>query len=122
MNNPKFQKHLNDTISARLNTQSGGRHGIVLAYDHTTNTATVAMSAQDSDVIVDLLRNVPCPVQLGVQGVAPEAGRPCWVLFKSGKDNKNAVISHYFNHLYDQFDYGIQNNATTGIPSFLTRM
>jgi hypothetical protein len=122
MNNPKFNKHIDNQIKAKQQTQSSGRHGIILTYNAVQNTATIGLSAPDSDVLIDLLRNVPCPTQIGVQTVAPEPGRPCWVAFKGNKDNNNAVVSHYFNHMYNSFDYPKQSGAATGVPSFLTRM
>lgn len=120
--NPKFDKHIKSMILSHENSKSKGRYGLIMGYDKTTNTATVLLSAPDSDVIGDLLRQVPCPVQLGVQSVSPEPGRPCWVVFKNDRDNHNAVVSHYFNQHYNEFDYSRQTQAMSGVPNFMLGM
>lgn len=99
-----------------------GRYGIIMSYNAYANTATVLLSSPDSDITGDLLTNVPCPIQLGIQHVAPEPGRPCWVMFKNDRDNNNAVISHYFNPLYNKYDDMKHSTAVSGIPSFMTGM
>lgn len=92
--------------------------GVVSSYDRYTNTATVMVSAADSDAIEEILYKVPCPVLLGVQSVAPEPGRPCYVAFKGGNRNQ-ALITHFYNHLYDETDYSRQNKANIALPSYL---
>lgn len=122
MNNPKFQKHLNDHYMDQERSKQKGRYGIIISYDSPTNTATVVLSSPDSDVTGDILTKVPCPVQLGIQTVAPEPGRPCWVVFKNDRDTHNAVISHYFNQFYNKYDHPRQAPADSGIPSFMLGM
>lgn len=100
----------------------GGRYGIVQSYDTRTNTATVLMSSTDSDAVGDILTNVLCPVTLGIQTVAPEAGRPCWVVFKGERNDKKAMISHYFNHRFDTYDYSKQYNTNSSMPRYMLGM
>lgn len=119
IHNPKFENHIKSRISQADSERVKSRYGIVTGYDRTSNTATVLMTASDSDLPSEVLKNVPCPVLLGVQTVAPEPGRPCWVVFK-GNSETFPVISHFFNHSYEKFDYKRQNNASTGIPSFVS--
>jgi len=92
--------------------------GVVASYDRYTNTATVMVSAADSDVVEEIMHKVPCPVLLGVQSVAPEPGRPCYVAFKGGNRNQ-ALITHFYNHMYDEIDYSRQNKADVSLPSYL---
>lgn len=98
-----------------------GRLGVIASYDDVTNTATVMISGEQSDAVEDILRNVMCPVVLGVQSVAPSAGRLCWVVFKNGNYSQ-PLISHYYNHRYDQYDYPKQTQANNGLPSYLLGM
>lgn len=119
IHNPKFEKHIDQKISQRDSEKSRSRYGVITSYDKTTNTATVLLTATDSDMPADVLKNVMCPVIMGVQAVAPEPGRPCWIAFKTDSE-QFPVITHYFNHSYEKFDYKKQTNATTGMPSFIS--
>lgn len=123
MQHELFDKKLRDGViqqsfDRQLEFSSG--HGIILDYDAKTNTATVLMSKPGTDQVGDVLREVLCPTNIGIQGAAPEAGRPCWVDFKSGRNI--AVITHYFNHLYDKYDYIRQTRAVINTPRFLFTM
>ncbi len=95
-----------------------GSLGVIMSYDKHMNTASVAITESDSNIITDILRNVPCPVQLGVQSVCPEPGRSCWVSFKNGSLNQPVIIN-YYNHNYESYDYNKQNRAAVSIPSHL---
>lgn len=122
MPNPKFDKHIKEKISQARAEESANRYGIVMSYDRMSNTATVLLSAPESDGTGDLVRGVLCPVYPGIQMAAPEPGRPCWVVFKDRKGEKFPMISHYFNHNYQKFDYAKQNRHFIGLPRFYTAM
>lgn len=121
MKHPKFDQALENKINNVKQQQSSSGYGVLLKYDPIMNTATVAMAAPGSDAMGELFNDVPCPVTLGVQGVAPTAGRPVWIDFK---DNSNAypVITHYFNHVYHDVDYMRQTQARSTIPRYMLAM
>ena len=122
MPNPKFEKHIKGRVDQYKAEESRSRYGIVMSYDDVENTATVMLSAPDSDGTGDIIRGVLCPVYPGIQMAAPEPGRPCWVVFKDRTGEKFPIISHYFNHNYRKFDYQKQSKHFTGFPRFYTAM
>lgn len=115
--NPKFDQHIDNLMRQATQERAHPRYGVVMSYDSSDNTATVLLSAPDSDSMGDIISNVPCPVYMGVQNVAPEPGRPCWVAFK-GHNDRSPIITHFFNHAFKQYDNVRQNTAKTSIPNF----
>ena len=97
-----------------------GTFGTVISYNSMTNTATVVISKQETNHIDEVLYGVPCPTFIGVQMVAPESGRPCWVVFKNG-DITQPLITHFYNHKYPVFDSPKQVNSNNIIPTYLLR-
>lgn len=122
MPNPKFDQHIKSKIAQERAEESSGRYGVIMSYDKNENTATVLLSAKDSDGVGDLITGVLCPVYPGIQMVAPDAGRPCWVVFKDRKGDKFPMVSHYFNHNYRKYDYKKQTEHFIGLPRFYTAM
>lgn len=119
---PKLTKSIKENIvQAHKNTQMQPGYGIIMDYDSTNNTATVLMSSAASDEPGELLKQVMCPTHIGVQSVAPEPGRPCWVVFKNGTI-ASPIITNYFNHAFDQVDYTKQYQATNPLPRFMMIM
>lgn len=118
MRDNEIAKKIHETISADRAQKPNGVLGVISSYDRYTHTATVIASRPDTDEVEEILQNVPCPVLLGVQAVAPEPGRPCYVVFKGG-NRTQALITHYYNHRYDQYDYSRQTKADVAIPSYL---
>jgi phage gp45-like len=118
-------KQMNTAIQQQVDTKSysktGMRIGVVTSYNAFTNTATVILSEADTDAIDEVLTDVPCPTSIGVQNVAPEAGRMCIVVFKNGAVTQPLIVS-FFNHSYRSFDYVRQNRAGYTIPSYLMSM
>lgn len=96
-----------------------GRFGIIQSYDERTNSATVILSSPDSDAPSDIITDVMCPVILGVQTVAPSPGQPCWIVFKGQRNDKRAVVSHYFNHSFERFNYHKQYSTESSVPRFM---
>jgi len=119
--NPKFTEHIRKLIDQRELEKPRGRQGVIIDYNIEANTATVLLAASDSDLPTDIIKHVPCPTMLGVQPVAPEPGRLCWVAFR-GASEANPVITHFYNHSYAKYDLDRQTNADTGVPRFLFRM
>lgn len=118
---PKFEKRQNQDRSYTDMSQSSGREGVVMAYNEFKNTASVLMSLPKSEGFGAILEDVPCPTIMGVQTVAPEPGRMCWVAFKDSNERK-PIITHYYNHAYFKYDYGIQRNANNLVPNFYSYM
>lgn len=120
MFNPKTQEKLNNYNYLRDQERNGnGKVGIIQSYDPVSNTATVLTAANDSDVPNDIITDVMCPVFPGIQMVAPEPGRPCWIVMKSGFNDRRAMISHFFNHNFSNYDYSKQYSIRSGIPSYM---
>jgi hypothetical protein len=98
-----------------------GRYGVVTSYNSVSHTVTVIISGPSSETADEILTNVPCPVILGIQSVAPEPGRPCWVMFKDGKIG-SPLITHFYNHQYVTYDYPKQSKAPIGIPNYFLEL
>lgn len=119
------KKSIKDCVQQELsnnrNQYPTGVFGVISAYDRYTNTATVITSRPDSDEIDEILNKVPCPVLLGVQTVAPSPGLPCYVIFKGG-NRSQPLVSHFWNHRYDEYNYGPQTKADVALPSYLLNL
>lgn len=119
---PKLTKSIKENIvQAHAQQQAVPGYGIVMNYEPSTNTATVLMASPGSDQPGEIHKEVMCPTNIGVQSVAPEPGRPCWVVFK----NNNIafpIITNFFNHVYDQIDYTKQTKAVNPLPKFMQIM
>ncbi len=121
MDKKNIEECVKGLVQSDRTQHPSGVLGVVASFDRYTNTATVIVSASDSDVVEEILYKVPCPVLLGVQSVAPEPGRPCYVAFKGGNKNQ-ALITHFYNHMYDETDYGRQTQADVALPSYLLNL
>ena len=115
---PEDKAYLKQCINEQRQQYPNGALGVISSYDRYTNTATVIVSRPDTDEVEEIMHRVPCPVLLGVQAVAPEPGRPCFLVFKGG-NRSQALITHYYNHRYDQADYDKQTRSHVGLPSYL---
>lgn len=120
--NPKFDNYIKSQADRTSAQQATSRYGIIQDYNPSTHTATVLLPDQDSDAIGEILRNVPCPVTLGVEMVAPEAGRPCWVAIRRGQSSRGAIITNYFHHNFSRVDGPKKANLRSGVPSFMSRL
>lgn len=95
-----------------------GSLGVITSYNPYNHTASVAITENDTDEIREILKNVPCPIMYGIQGVAPQPGKLCYVAFRNGKIQSPMIIAIY-NHRYDQYDYETQNKTYFAMPSHL---
>lgn len=121
MRNYKLDNKVQQEIAtANLKTSQPG-YGIVMEYNSTDNTATVLLAQPGSDIPGEFHRKVPCPTTFGVQSVAPEVGRPCWVTFRDGLQS-SPVITHYFHHDYENMEYDAQYYAKNQTPRFMLEM
>jgi hypothetical protein len=116
--NKHHQQQINDSINQHTAQNVAGRLGVIMSYDKYTHTATVAITKEQTDEIDEVITKVMCPVTLGVQAVAPEPGRPCWVVFKDNNITQG-LITHFFNHRYSTYDYPKQSKTHVTVPSYL---
>jgi len=114
----KIEQQIQDAFATGRQQNLAGRLGVIASYNAIDNTATVLISGENTDVIEDILNGVMCPVQLGIQTVAPSPGRECWVVFKNNNISQ-PLITHYYNHKYSQYDYSKQTQANIGLPNYL---
>lgn len=120
MFDPKTNEKLVNHHYLRDKTRNpSGSVGIIQSYNSQTNTATVLIASPDSDIPNDIMTDVMCPVQIGIQTVAPEPGRPCWIVYKGGVNDRKAMISHYFNHNYTSYDYTKQSVSRSAVPRYM---
>jgi hypothetical protein len=122
MKHPKFDAHLKDQMRYNEQTRSKNRQGAIMSYDKYTNTASVLLSAPDSDEIGDLITGVMCPIHPGLQLTSPEPGTMCWVEFRDTHGDQMPIITHFFNHRYAKYDYSRQANTKNGIMSYRLMM
>lgn len=121
MDNKQINSAIQQQIASSQASRTGMRIGVVTSYNAFTNTATVIISEPDSDAVDEILTEVPCPTNIGVQLTAPEPGRMCIVVFKNGAITQPLIVS-FFNHSYRQFDYVKQNRAGYTLPTYLMSM
>jgi hypothetical protein len=115
----KFDNHIQDKIQGYADTHPTGRYGVISSYDPLTNTATVLLTAPDSDLVQQIIPKVPCPVYHGIQNAGPQPGTLCWVSFLSAKNESRPIITHFFNHNYEGKDYYRHTDARTGVPQYM---
>lgn len=121
-NNPKFERKLREQIVYPDDLQRAEPgYGIIMDYNPTDNVATVLMSHPGSDQPGQFFHSVPCPTNMGVQTVAPEQGRQCWVVFKDGTMS-NPMITHFFNHTFRDIDAYKNDRAVNDIPRFMLEL
>lgn len=122
MANPKFENKIKQNIINPNNNQSSrSGYGIVIAYNSASNTASIQMGKPHGPGMGQVYKDVPCPTTIGVQAVAPEMGRPCFVDFKGGGNSSDyyPVITTFFNHVYNKIDYTKQTQAINNTPRYI---
>lgn len=118
MQNRQINNQINQKITNSNMQGAQPGYGLVMEYNEEDNTATVLLSRPGSDLPGEYFTGVPCPTMLGVQNVAPETGRPCWVVFRDGVQT-SPVITHYFNHAYQDMEYDKHYYAVNTTPRFM---
>lgn len=122
MKYPKFEEAIkNNIVNPAINQTKQPGYGLVLDYDPVNNTATIITAKHGTDRPDQLYYNVPCPVSPGVQGVAPEVGRPCWLVFRDPQ-SPTPMITHFFSFNHLDKDYRDQNQTNNLIPRFMSEI
>jgi hypothetical protein len=118
INYPKFDQKINDQISNNKFQQTKTRPGTIMAYNKSTNTATVLLEERYAGTIGDIIANVPCPFTYGIQAVAPHPGVRCIVGFREDAE-RNPYIVTFYNDAYDTPKNIINTHVDTGTPKFM---
>ena len=120
--NPRFDQKIQEKfIQPSQDQHLSGTYGIVMDYNATTNRASVVVAQKGSEDLGQTFHEVPCPVNMGMQTVAPGVGYPCWVQFKDGT-NAFPVVTNFFNHAYHTNDATRVNKAYHAVPKFMFGM
>jgi len=114
----KINQTIKNTINEHQFQKMVGCLGVISSYDAGSNTATVMITKEQTDEISDVIKNVMCPRIMGIQTVAPTAGLLCWVVFKDNNFTQ-PLITQYYNHRFNQFDYSKNVKSTNMLPSHL---
>jgi hypothetical protein len=115
---PKFDQKINDQITAKKFEQTRTRPGVVISYDKSTNTATVLLDEKYAGTVGDIVNNVPCPFNYGIQTVAPHGGLRCLVGFRSDSERDPYILT-FFMDPYDTAKNMNNSVSDTGIPKFM---
>lgn len=117
-NYPKFDKKIQDQITANKMQDAKTRPGVIMSYDKITNTAIVLLEDHYSNGIGNIVKNVACPYTRGVQTVAPVSGERCLVGFRDNNEAKPYIID-YYDDIQLNKNYFYNNTVNTGIPKFM---
>lgn len=122
MQHPKFTEKIKDSILTPAMQQGlKPSYGIVLGYESANNTCSILTVNPGSDQMGEVYQNVPAPMNLGVQTVAPKAGIMCWLAYKDGNTSA-PMITHFYNLRYEEFNKRKQSFAATKTPRYLLDM
>lgn len=119
---PKFEQKLRSNVVDRA-LQQGQKPGyaVVVGFDPVMNTCDIITASPGSDELGEVLTNIPCPTQSGVQGAAPRPGVMAWVAYRDGTTG-DPFITHFFDPSFDKNQYTKQYNARNDTPRFLVQM
>lgn len=120
LNYPKFENKIQNQIDQSKMRQARGRPGIIMAYDIRTNSASILVDDQMSGQIGNIMHDVPCPVSVGIQMVAPEPGTRCYVQFRDDNEG-SAYVAFYFDQHQVSSSYSRNYTVNTGIPKYMSR-
>lgn len=118
VNYPKFDKKIQDQIDNSAIKTAKTRPGTIVNYDKVTNTATILLDEQHTGGVGNAVRLVPCPVNRGVQSVAPTMGTRCLVGFRDNNEAEPYVIN-YFDDTPSRLNYHSNSIVKTGIPRYM---
>jgi hypothetical protein len=119
-NYPKFDKKIQDQIDVSRMQNSRTRPGIVVGYNKQNNTAHVILDEQYSEQMGSALKNVPCPINRGLQTVAPVMGTRCLVGFRDNNE-LSPYILNYFEDNSANINFNRNYAVRTGVPRFMVR-
>lgn len=118
VNYPKFDKKIQDQIDLNNMRMSRSRPGMVMSYSRSDNTATIVLDEQYSGTMGSVIRNVPCPINMGIQTTAPTVGTRCLVGFRDGNESSPYVLNYFEDNLANS-NYYRNNFVDTGVPRFM---
>lgn len=118
VNYPKFDKKIQDQITATEMKKARTRPGVIMSYDNKTNTAVVILEDQYSEGVGNVIKNVACPSMRGIQTVAPVPGARCLVGFRDGNEARPYIVN-YYDDTNSGYNHAYQYKVNTGIPRFM---
>lgn len=118
VNYPKFDKKIQDQIDLSNLQQSKTRPGIVISYNKANNTAVVVLDDRNSNLMGNILNDVPCPVTRGVQAVSPSLGTRCLVGFRDVNESSPYVLN-FFEDTRRNHNFISNYIVDTGVPRFM---
>jgi len=118
VNYPKFDKKIQDQIDLSTMRSSRSRPGMIMDYSRSNHTATIILDEQYSSGMGSVIKNVPCPVTVGVQSVSPTIGTRCLVGFRDSNEASPYVVN-YFEDNISNSSYYRNSFIDTGIPRFM---
>lgn len=95
--------------------------GIVLKYNREKHEVTIVTARPGSNQLGEMYTRVPCPQTNGVQTVAPQVGRPCWISFPNGEQS-SPVVTGFFNPYYRDNDFENESIAINDTPRFMMEL
>lgn len=119
-NYPKFDNKIQTQIDESRMRQAKTRPGVIMSFDIRTNSASVILDDQFSGQMGNIIHSVPCPINNGVQTVAPEPGTRCLIGFRDDNERSAYVIS-IFEEVGLSSGYMYNYSVNTGIPKFMAR-
>lgn len=116
---PKFEAKIRDRVlDPSLQQAAKPGYAVVLSFNKEFNTCTIVTAHPGSDMVGEVMADVPCPVQSGVQSASPRPGLLCWIDFRDGA-TQTPFITHFFNPMFQQNNYQQQYQAKMDTPRFM---
>lgn len=122
MRNPKFEQKIKDTlITPALQQDQKSKYGIIVNFNKKTNSAMVQLINPMSHMLAEVVTDVPCGYQSGIQMEAPTPGRLCMLSYLDSA-GAHPVITQLFSAAYSTFDYETHYYADSGVPLYMRMM
>lgn len=115
---PKFDQKIQEQISRTQLQQPRSRPGVIMAFDKYNNTATIVLDDHNTELMGAPIHGVPCPVNKGIQSVAPSIGTRCLVGFRDTNESDPYVLN-YFEDTSRNPSFTNSYIVDTGVPRFL---
>jgi len=117
-NYPKFDKKIQEQIDINNMKMARSRPGMIMSYSKSNNMATVLLDEQYSGTMGSVIRDVPCPINMGIQTTAPTVGTRCLVAFRDGNESSPYILNYFEDNLANS-NYYRNNFVDTGVPRFM---